>query len=80
VGKIFKPRLVWGELEDAYGRELVDIDGVHEARVEAVPDKSYGTLVRVSVKADPGYNKEVVKEEIVGVLGRYAAAYELDLE
>lgn len=80
VGKIFKPRLVWGELEDAYGRELVDIDGVYEARVEAVPDKSYGTLVRVSVKADPGYNKEVLKEEIVGVLGRYAAAYELDLE
>jgi fatty-acyl-CoA synthase len=80
VGKIFKPRLVWRELEDVYGRELDAIDSVQEARVEAVPDKSYGTLVRVRVKANPGHNKEALKEKIVGVLGRYAAAYELDLE
>ena len=58
VGKIFKPRLVRRELEDVYGRELAAIAGVREARVEAIPDKSYGTLVRVSVKAHPGYHKE----------------------
>jgi fatty-acyl-CoA synthase len=80
VGKIFKPRLVQRELEDAYGQELAAIAGVHEARVQAVPDKSYGTLARVRVKADPGYPKEALEEEIVGVLGRYATAYELDLE
>jgi fatty-acyl-CoA synthase len=80
VGKIFKPRLVRLELEDAYGRELASIAGVHEARVEAVPDKTYGILARVSAKAYPGYQKEALKEEIVGVLGRYATAYELELE
>jgi len=80
VGKIFKPRLVRRELEDAYGRELAAIAGVREVRVEAIPDKSYGTLARVSVKAHPGYQKEALQEEIVGAVGRYATAYELDLE
>lgn len=80
VGKIFKPRLVRRELEDVYGRKLAAIDGVDEARVEAIPDKSYGILARVSVKAHPGYDKVVLKQDIVGVLGRYATAYELDLQ
>ena len=78
VGKIFKPRLVWQEVQDVYGEEVAAVEGVAQVQVTVGPDKLHGTLARIQVTPGPGADPAALRARIDAALGRYTVHYQVE--
>lgn len=79
VGKIFKPALVWREVESVYAEEVSRVPGVQEVNVEVSPDKKHGMKARIEVVPAPDTDVQDLKERIRQALGQYTIAYEMTI-
>ncbi len=79
VGKIFKPKLAFLEIQDAYTLETKKVEGVASVTVEVLADKVKGILAKVNVKAKEGINKEELSSKVSDVLGAYTIKYEVSV-
>ncbi len=80
VGKIFKPALVWREVEDVYQHVVAEVDGVASVKVQVGPDPLHGMKAKITVTPASGQDKAVLEERIREVLGHYTVAYELVIQ
>ena len=80
VGKIFKPRLVWQEIQDVYSQEVAALEGVAQVQVTVGADKRHGTLARIQITPEPDADREALQARIDATLGRYTVRYQLALE
>lgn len=74
VGKIFKPALVWKEIEHVFTQEVQAVEGVESVTVSAGAHPLHGTFVEVNVTANAD-----VKAAIDEQLGAYSVRYQLTL-
>ncbi|MEO1653269.1 MAG: acyl-CoA synthetase, partial [Bacteroidota bacterium] len=80
VGKIFKPKLVWKEIQEVYQIELAGLEGVSACEVEVGAHPSKGVLAEIKVQASKEYSKEAIEAQINQCLGAYSYAYHLIIE
>lgn len=73
VGKIFKPKLVWREVEEVYGEALKQISELQSPKIEVKTDKIKGAIAYIQV---PDKNPEI-EDKIKEVLGSYTFAYQV---
>jgi fatty-acyl-CoA synthase len=79
VGKIFKPRLVWREVEKVYKQSLSAIPQIRNIKVTAGPDKIHGMRAAVRVQLDPAADERAVEREINRVLGVFTVTFDLHM-
>ncbi len=77
VGKIFKPALVWREVEDVYRGVVAGVDGVADVSVKVGPDPLHGMKAIIEVRPAPGQDREALEARIREALGHYTVAYEI---
>ncbi|MFN8475754.1 MAG: acyl-CoA synthetase [Anaerolineae bacterium] len=77
VGKIFKPQLIWHEVQTVYHDEIVQQPGVHAVTVAVGPDKVYGMVADINVSAAPGVELEELETRLRETLGMYTIRYTL---
>ena len=80
VGKIFKPALVWREVEDVYRQVVGEVEGVARVEVSVGADPLHGMKAQIRVHAAAGQDKDALVERIHQALGMYTVAYELHVE
>jgi fatty-acyl-CoA synthase len=79
VGKIFKPQLIWLEVEDVYQSVLQELPGVKQVNVKANAHSLHGMTADIMVTAEPGTDKKALEDTLREALGAYAVHYELNL-
>jgi len=79
VGKIFKPQLVWLEVEKVYSDTITKLDGVDQVSVKVDADKVHGTLAMIELKLTNESNHEKVEQKIRQRLGSFTIHYELNI-
>ncbi len=77
VGKIFKPALVWREVEDVYRHVVMGVEGVASVDVQVGPDPRHGMKATITVTPEAGQDKAALEARIREALGHYTVAYEL---
>ncbi len=80
VGKIFKPALVWREVDAVYTAVVKQVTGVAAVEVHTGADALHGMKARIQVQAAEGADKAALEEQIRQALGRYTIAYDLTIE
>ncbi len=80
VGKIFKPALVWREVEDVYREVVSGVDGVAAVEVKVGPDKLHGMVAHITVRPAPGVDRADLEARIRQALGHYTIVYQLVVE
>ncbi|MDX2305249.1 MAG: acyl-CoA synthetase [Microscillaceae bacterium] len=79
VGKIFKPQLVWKEIEEVYTIELDDLQGIIHKKITVGPDKIKGMVAQIHLEIQKDA-EEFLKKAIQEKLGAYSIAYELTFQ
>jgi len=77
VGKIFKPALVWREVDSVYREVVAQIPGVAVVDVHTGPDKFHGMKATITVTPTSEAEVPDLEAHIRRVLGQYTVAYEL---
>ncbi len=80
VGKIFKPQLVWLEVEKVYTETMAKVDEVDQVSVKVGADKVHGTLSRIDIQLLSGSDREKVEQKIHQNLGKFTIHYELNIK
>ncbi len=80
VGKIFKPRLVWKEVDKIYLRTLQRTEGVEKAAVVTGPDKVRGMLARVNIQISAEADKEKTEAQAQQALGAFTVPFEITIK
>ncbi|HEV8192105.1 MAG TPA: acyl-CoA synthetase [Ktedonobacterales bacterium] len=81
VGKIFKPRLRYREIQDVYTQELAALGGsVRQFSIVVGPDNLRGTVAHIKAQLAPGGDVEQVRAQIVELLERYTIPYDIVFE
>ena len=80
VGKILKLPLIYAEVEDVFGNELKQIDGIASFDVNAESDKRLGTVANVTVIVQTDCSKEDVEKAVQKALGQYSIHCNLTCE
>ncbi|MFN8440333.1 MAG: acyl-CoA synthetase [Caldilineaceae bacterium] len=71
VGKLFKPTLIFEQVEKVFREELAQLTGVDKCDILVEGDKRLGTVAKVSVTCAAGIDKAALEAKIKDVLGRY---------
>ena len=78
VGKIFKPQLVWQEVQKVYGQSLTAIPQIKSASVSVGPDKIHGMRAAIQIQLNEQADAQAVQQEINRVLGVYTIVFEVE--
>ncbi len=78
VGKIFKPQLVWREVEKVYRQNLSTIPQIKSASVSVGPDKIHGMRAAIQVQLNDEADAQAVQQEINRVLGVYTIVFSVE--
>jgi fatty-acyl-CoA synthase len=62
VGKMYKPALLFEQVEDVLGAELEKVDDISTFSIKASNDKRLGTVVRVQIEVVDGGDKTAVEQ------------------
>lgn len=71
IGKIFKPQLVWQEIEAVYQQAVSDVAGVTAVTVTVGPHKVHGTAAQIQVTIAATADETAVLAAVQSVLGQY---------
>ena len=77
VGKIFKPQLVWKEVDKMYRQTVQDVEGIEKVSVATGPDKVHGMRATVKIWIDARGDEEKTKARAQQVLGAFTVPFEL---
>ena len=78
VGKIFKPALVWREVETVYRHTLLPLEGELKIRdINVGSDKKHGTLARVSLEVVGDQDIDQLTQRVKELLGKLPTRFEL---
>lgn len=79
VGKIFKPQLMWWEIEDVYQQLTREVAGVTAVTVTVGPDKLHGTTAQVQIAVAADADETAVLKAVRAALGQYTTHYTLEV-
>jgi len=79
VGKIFKPQLVWLEVQKVFEQTLSGVPAVEEVSVSVGADKVYGMRAVVKIKTADTADTGNAERQIRQALGAYTVHYKLVL-
>lgn len=80
VGKIFKPKLRWLAIENAYRKALTEIaKRVDSLKVSVGENSVYGSLATITGNLPTGVDRAEIKQLIADKLGPFMTRYELKL-
>jgi len=71
VGKMYKPALLFEQVEDVLGAELQKIDGIDTFTLKASTDKRLGTVARARIVVKEGGDKTAVLQAAQVAFGYY---------
>ena len=80
VGKIFKPQLVWKEVDKVYGKAAGVVDGVRGISVKTGAHKIHGMIASITVQIDPETKKEETEKQLRQALGVFTVPFDLAIE
>ncbi len=79
VGKLYKPALLFEQVEDVLGAELKKVEGIGSFNIQASNDKRLGTVVHVRAEAKEGGDKTAVEQAIKTALGYYSVHADIQM-
>lgn len=80
VGKIFKPTLVYEQVQEVYTTAVRGVEGVAAVQTQVSGDRRLGVVAQVQVRPSAGVERGQVEDAVRAVLGQYAVPYELKIE
>lgn len=80
VGKMYKPSLMFEQVEDVLGAELEKIDGIASFTIKASTDKRLGTVARARLVVAEGEDKTAVLDTARIAFGYYHVYADIQVE
>jgi len=80
VGKIYKPALLFEQVEDVLGAELQKTDGIDTFTLKASTDKRLGTVAQVRIVVKEGGDKTAVLQTTQVAFGYYHVYTDIQVE
>ena len=71
VGKLFKPTLVFEQVEKVFREDLAQIPGIDKCEILVEGDKRLGTVAKVTIDCAPTVDKPALEAKVKEMLGHY---------
>ena len=71
VGKLFKPTLVFEQVEKVFREDLAQIPGIDKCEILVEGDKRLGTVAKVTIDCAPTVDKAALEAKVKEMLGHY---------
>ena len=72
VGKLYKPALIFSQIEQVFRTELAQIGEISDCQIQMESDKRLGTVAKVSITGVDGCDLAALETAVKAVLGKYA--------
>ena len=79
VGKIFKPHLVWKEVDKIYLQTVQGTEGVEMVSVTTGPNKVHGMLAEVTIQISSEADKDKTEALVQQALGVFTVPFEITI-
>lgn len=80
VGKLYKPALIFSQIEQVFRTELSQIEGISEVKIELMSDKRLGTVAHVTVTGKADADRTALESAVKQALGQYAVNTTIKIE
>jgi len=80
VGKLYKPALIFNQIEQVFRAELAQIEGIDDLHIELSSDKRLGTVAHVTVTGKADRDRAALETAVKQALGQYAVHTTIKIE
>lgn len=80
VGKIFKPQLVWKQVESVYTEQVQAVPDIASVAVQVGADKIHGVKAEIVITLKPQADAAIVEKAVRNKLGAFTIHYDLNIK